>query len=50
MKNGSEELFCLSGVSKHYPILGGVLKRQIGKVSVLNGIDFTIKKGEITGR
>jgi oligopeptide/dipeptide ABC transporter ATP-binding protein len=49
MKSESTVLFKLENVVKHYPILGGVLKRPIGKVSVLNGIDFSIEKGKVTG-
>ncbi|MCG8337226.1 MAG: ATP-binding cassette domain-containing protein [Proteobacteria bacterium] len=39
----------LKGIKKHYPILGGVLKRQQGTVNVLNGIDLALEQGEITG-
>jgi oligopeptide/dipeptide ABC transporter ATP-binding protein len=45
----ADALFSLEGVRKHYPIRGGIFKRQIGRVSVLNGIDLTIKQGEVTG-
>lgn len=42
-------LFSLEKVQKHYPILGGILKRQVGRVSVLNGINLSINDQEITG-
>jgi oligopeptide/dipeptide ABC transporter ATP-binding protein len=42
-------IFSLKGVVKHYPIIGGILKQKKGQVNVLNGIDFSIRKGDITG-
>ncbi len=42
-------LVVLEEVEKHYPILGGVLKRQVGNVRVLNGINLELEQGEITG-
>ncbi len=37
------------GIKKNYPISGGVFKRQRGTVNVLNGIDLSLEKGQITG-
>jgi len=33
----------------HYPLLGGMLKRQIGAVKAVNGVNFYIKTGETLG-
>ena len=44
-----EPIFSLNGVLKYYPVLGGILKRKVGQINVLNGIDFSIVKGEIFG-
>jgi oligopeptide/dipeptide ABC transporter ATP-binding protein len=44
-----ETIFSLNGVLKQYPITGGILKREIGRVRVLNGLDFSIQKDEIFG-
>ena len=33
----------------YYPLIGGVLKRQIGAVKAVNGISFNIKTGETVG-
>ena len=33
----------------YYPLIGGVLKRQIGAVKAVNGISFNIKTGETMG-
>ncbi|MBU2511389.1 ABC transporter ATP-binding protein [bacterium] len=43
------EIFTLKEVVKHYPILGGIFKRKVGQVRVINGINFAIARGEITG-
>lgn len=37
------------GLKKHFPILRGLLRRQVGAVRAVDGVDFTIRKGEIHG-
>ncbi|MCG8532866.1 MAG: ATP-binding cassette domain-containing protein [Desulfovibrionales bacterium] len=39
----------LKGLEKHYPIYGGVLKRQVNSVKALDGIDLDIYRGECLG-
>ncbi len=39
----------LNNLKKHYPILGGVFKRQVSSVKALDGIDLTINRGECIG-
>jgi oligopeptide/dipeptide ABC transporter ATP-binding protein len=34
---------------KYYPITGGILKRKIGDVRAVDGVSFTVDKGEILG-
>ena len=36
-------------VSKTFPILKGVLQRRVGTVNAVNGVSFTLKKGETLG-
>jgi peptide/nickel transport system ATP-binding protein len=37
------------GLKKHFPIHGGLLGRVTGQVRAVDGIDFTIRKGETLG-
>jgi peptide/nickel transport system ATP-binding protein len=45
----SDYLFEISNLTKHFPILGGVLLRQVKTVFALNGVSFRIKRGETVG-
>ncbi len=37
------------GLKKYFPIRGGLLKRQMGSVKAVDGVDLKIKKGETLG-
>lgn len=39
----------LSGLKKHYPVRGGVLRRQLTAVRALDGVDLAIERGECLG-
>jgi oligopeptide/dipeptide ABC transporter ATP-binding protein len=41
-----QSLLQVRGLKKHFPIVGGLLKRQIGTVYAVDGIDFDVKAGE----
>ena len=43
------ELLKVEDLKVYYPLLGGVLKRQIGDVKAVDGINFEIKTGETLG-
>ncbi|MEU4574124.1 ABC transporter ATP-binding protein [Nonomuraea sp. ATR24] len=46
----TEKLLELSGVVKHFPVRGGsLIKRQIGAVHAVDGIDLTVHEGETLG-
>ncbi|WP_440065126.1 ABC transporter ATP-binding protein [Streptosporangium sp. OZ121] len=45
-----EALLELSGLKKHFPVMGGVIfKHQVGKVHAVDGIDLTVHAGETLG-
>jgi peptide/nickel transport system ATP-binding protein len=44
-----ETLLEVSGLEKHFPITKGLLKRQIGAVRAVDGIDLTVRAGETLG-
>ncbi len=44
-----EKILELKKLEKHYPIVGGVLRRRINSVKALDGIDLTIHRGECIG-
>ena len=39
----------LVDLKKHYPVLGGVLRREVNSVKALDGVSFRIKRGECLG-
>ena len=39
----------IENVALHYPILRGVLRRQVGTVRAVDGVDLTIRRGETLG-
>ena len=44
-----EKIIELKNLKKHYPILGGLLRKQINSVKALDGIDLDIYRGECLG-
>src|SRR4030095_6296175 len=45
----SENLLEATGLQKHFPITKGLLKRQIGAVRAVDGIDVSVRAGETLG-
>jgi len=45
----SEELLSVGGLKKHFPILRGLMRRQVGAVQAVDGIDFSVMRGETLG-
>jgi peptide/nickel transport system ATP-binding protein len=39
----------IKGLKKHFPILGGVLRRPVGMVKAVDGVSLTIKRGQWLG-
>ncbi|HEV2006947.1 MAG TPA: hypothetical protein VGQ85_10060, partial [Candidatus Limnocylindrales bacterium] len=44
-----EPLLSVRGLKKHFPILGGVLRRNIGTIYAVDGVDFDVAPGEAFG-
>ncbi len=45
----AEELLAVQGLQKHFPITRGLLRRQVGAVKAVDGIDFEVLRGETLG-
>ncbi|WP_306117640.1 MULTISPECIES: ABC transporter ATP-binding protein [unclassified Roseitalea] len=43
------QLMRVKDLTKHFPIRGGVLNRVVNHVKAVNGVDFTIRRGEVLG-
>ncbi len=44
-----DDLVVVRGLYKYFPIHAGVLSRHVGDVKAVDGIDFTIRRGETLG-
>ncbi|MDO4784408.1 MAG: dipeptide ABC transporter ATP-binding protein [Propionibacteriaceae bacterium] len=44
-----EVILSASGLTKHYPIKAGVIRRTVGHVRAVDGVDFDLHKGETLG-
>ncbi len=45
----TEPLLEVTGLRKHYPVYRGVLRRQVGTVKAVDGVDLTVARGETFG-
>ena len=43
---GDKPLLTVTGLKKHFPILGGILRRQVATVYAVDGVDFDVQPGE----
>src|SRR3954454_4446310 len=41
-----DALLRISGLVKHFPIRAGILQRQVAAVQAVDGLDFSVRKGE----
>ncbi|HEY7589894.1 MAG TPA: oligopeptide/dipeptide ABC transporter ATP-binding protein [Candidatus Limnocylindrales bacterium] len=46
-ENGTGPLLVVEGLKKHFPIYGGLLRRQIATVYAVDGVDFEVRQGEV---
>jgi oligopeptide/dipeptide ABC transporter ATP-binding protein len=44
-----DELLRVEGLVKHFPIRGGALNRVVNHVQAVNGVSFSVRRGEVLG-
>jgi oligopeptide/dipeptide ABC transporter ATP-binding protein len=51
LKEGARDVFTSDDLFVHFPVFrgSGILKKRIGNVRAVDGVDFTVKQGEILG-
>jgi len=47
--SASDSILEVRGLVKHFPIKAGLLKRTVGKVRAVDGVDLSVKRGETLG-
>jgi peptide/nickel transport system ATP-binding protein/oligopeptide transport system ATP-binding protein len=47
--SSGEEILRIENLFKHFPIRAGILKRQVGQVHAVDGVDLNVQAGETLG-
>lgn len=48
-RTDNSNILCVKGLKKYFPIQKGFFKRVVGHTKAVDGVDFSIKKGETLG-
>ncbi len=48
-RSEGDEILRVEGLVKYFPIHGGLLKRQVGQVHAVDGVDLAVRAGETLG-
>ena len=46
---GQDEILRVSDLKMHFPITKGLLKRQVAAVKAVDGVSFSVRKGQTLG-
>lgn len=49
MNDGTDALFSVRGLTKHYPLTEGLLNETAGRVRAVDGVGFEVRRGETFG-
>ena len=47
--HGSESILSVRNLKVHFPIYGGVMRKQVGTVKAVDGVSFDLQAGEVIG-
>ncbi len=47
--NGAKPILVAEGIRKYYPVRGGVLGGKVGEVRAVDGVSFSVRRGETLG-
>ena len=47
--NAEEDFFQVKNLRVHFPVRGGVFKKAIGACKAVDGVSFSISKGQTVG-
>ena len=47
--NGGDPILVVDGLKKYYPVRGGIMGGKIGEIRAVDGVSFTLGKGETLG-
>lgn len=47
---GQDEILRVSDLKMHFPVTKGLLKRQVAAIKAVDGVSFSVRKGQKIGR